>query len=106
MEAACHADGGSIPSTGIEWEGRRRKCGQSGTSRVCFLAGVTLLCLAAEWSVSDPVVTWSVSDPGTGLFVTCLVAFCAYFECICALFLLARKTDLWILCYLQSDLLA
>lgn len=60
--------------------GRRRKCGQSGTSSVCSLAalslaGVPLLCLAAEGFVSDPFVTCSV----------CLVCFKSCNTSVCYL---------------------
>lgn len=65
------------------------------SSQRCHLQGLTPvpgfgalpLLLGLVW---DPFVTWSIWDP----FVTCLAAFCACFEYICTLFLLATKTDL------------
>lgn len=102
--AACRVQGGASAALGLNG-GRRRKCAQPGTSGVCSLRRchsqpLTLLC--PECSVSHPFLTWSFADP----FVFCLAAFCAYSERVCALFLLASETDLGILCYLRSGLLA
>lgn len=104
------------PGAGIEWEGRRRKCAQPGAGSVCAPGAVSgsesLSCASLPRAhIQIPLLTWSVSGPFVNLvsfrsICYFLAAFCAYFVCVCALFLSASKTGLWVLCYLQSYLLA
>lgn len=87
---------------GEEAEVRSAGSGQRLCPRRCQWQRVPVLCLPSQGSDPDPFVNL-VCFSSICYF---LAAFCAYFVCVCALFLSASKTDLWVLCYLQSYPLA